>query len=66
MVQLSSVLQAVLAQQLLPRADGSGRVLATEVLVTSPAVRTHIRERKEHLDEQFPSETATRLAHPRL
>lgn len=47
-VQLSSVLRAVIAQKLLPRADGLGRVLACEVLVTTPAVRTHLRERKEH------------------
>ncbi len=48
-VQLASVMQAVIAQKLLPRADGSGRVLATEILMNSHAVRTHIRERKEHL-----------------
>ncbi len=48
-VQLSSVLRAVIAQQLLPRADGKGLVLACEVLVSTPAVRTHLRERKEHL-----------------
>jgi twitching motility protein PilT len=47
-VQLSSVLRAVIAQKLLPRADGQGRILACEVLVTTPAVRTHLRERKEH------------------
>ncbi len=48
-VQLGSVLRAVIAQKLLPRADGNGRVLACEVLVATPAVRTHLRERKEHL-----------------
>lgn len=47
-VQLASTLQAVLAQKLLPRADGKGRVLACEVLVATPAVRAHIRECKEH------------------
>ena len=47
-VQLASVLRAVVAQELLPRADGNGRVLACEVLVATPAVRTHLRERKEH------------------
>jgi twitching motility protein PilT len=45
---LASTLQAALAQKLLPRADGHGRVLACEVLVTTPAIRNHIRERKEH------------------
>ncbi len=47
-IQLASTLQAALAQKLLPRADGHGRVLACEVLVTTPAIRNHIRERKEH------------------
>jgi twitching motility protein PilT len=46
-VQLSSTLQAAIAQNLLPRADGHGRVIACEVLVSTPAVRNHIRERKE-------------------
>jgi twitching motility protein PilT len=44
--QLAATLQAALAQKLLPRADGKGRVLACEVLVSTPAVRNHIRERK--------------------
>jgi twitching motility protein PilT len=47
-VQLGSVLRAVIAQKLLPRADGQGRLLACEVLVSTPAIRTHLRERKEH------------------
>ena len=48
-IQLASTLQAVMAQKLLPRADGRGRVLACEVLVSTPAARNHIRERKEHV-----------------
>jgi twitching motility protein PilT len=47
-VQLASTLQAAIAQKLLPRADGRARVLACEVLVSTPAVRNHIRERKEY------------------
>jgi twitching motility protein PilT len=47
-VQLSVALQGVLTQQLLPTADGSGRVVATEVLVPNPAVRNLIREGKTH------------------
>ena len=39
-------MQARSAQQLLPRVDQEGRVLATEVLITTPAVRTLVRERK--------------------
>ena len=47
-IQMASTLQAAIAQKLLPRADGQGRVLACEVLVTTPAIRNHIRERKEY------------------
>ncbi|MDA8226279.1 MAG: type IV pilus twitching motility protein PilT [Desulfitobacterium hafniense] len=47
-VQLASVLQGVLAQQLLPRVDGKGRVAAIEVLLANPAVRNLIREGKTH------------------
>ena len=45
-MQLSMTLQAVLAQQLLPRADGTGRALACEVMMVTPAVRNLIREGK--------------------
>jgi len=41
---LSSSLQAVIAQILLKRADGSGRIAAYEVLVGTPAVANLIRE----------------------
>ena len=44
--QLSFVLQAVFAQQLLPHASGTGRVLACEVLVVTAAIRNLIREMK--------------------
>jgi len=47
-VQMSVALQGILTQQLLPTADGSGRVVATEVLVPTPAVRNLIREGKTH------------------
>ena len=47
-VQLSSVLEGVVSQQLLPKADGSGRVAAHEVMVTTPAIRNLIREGKTH------------------
>jgi twitching motility protein PilT len=46
LTQLASSLQGIIAQQLLPRVEQEGRVLATEVLVASIAVRTQIRERK--------------------
>ncbi len=47
-VQLASALQAVVTQQLLPRATGRGRAVACEVLVATPAVRNLIREGKVH------------------
>ena len=47
--QLSSVLLAIFSQQLIPRADKSGLVLATEVLVATPAVRNLIREGKSFM-----------------
>ncbi len=47
-VQLASSLQGVITQQLLPTADGSGRVVACEILVATPAVRNLIREAKTH------------------
>lgn len=46
--QLSFVLQAIIAQQLVPMADGSGRVVATEIMVATPAIRALIRESKAH------------------
>src|SRR5438445_4498084 len=47
-VQLSVALQRIRTQQLLPTADGSGRCLAAEVLIPTPAVRNLIREGKTH------------------
>jgi len=47
-VQLSNNLEAVLCQQLLPRADGPGRVCAMEVMIATPAIRNLIREAKAH------------------
>ena len=44
--QLALVLEAVISQKLLPRKDGTGRVLATEVMLGTPAVRNIIREGK--------------------
>ena len=47
-VQLSNVLEAVVSQQLIPRADGRGRMAAFEVLHANLAVRNLIREGKTH------------------
>jgi twitching motility protein PilT len=46
--QLALVLQAVVAQQLVRRRDGTGRVLAVEVLLATPAVRNLVRDEKVH------------------
>jgi twitching motility protein PilT len=52
--QLSLILQAVISQQLIPRADGRGRVLAVEVMIPNPAIRNLIREAKVHqVDSQL-------------
>jgi twitching motility protein PilT len=47
-LQLADSLKGVISQQLLPRADGQGRVAAVEVLVNTPAVSNMIREGNEH------------------
>jgi twitching motility protein PilT len=46
--QLSIALQGVVTQQLIPTADGTSRVCATEVMIPTPAVRNLIREGKTH------------------
>jgi twitching motility protein PilT len=48
-VQLANSLQAIIAQKLLSRADGKGRILACEICIATGAVRTHIREKNPHL-----------------
>lgn len=50
--QLSFVLEGVLVQQLIPRADGMGRVVAMEIMVPNAAIRSLIRAEKI---EQIPS-----------
>ena len=46
--QLAATLQGVICQTLVKRADGKGRVVATEVLVTTPAIANLIREGKTY------------------
>jgi twitching motility protein PilT len=46
--QLATVLEGVISQQLIPRADREGTVLACEVLSVTPAVRNLIRENKSY------------------
>ncbi|MEJ5170072.1 MAG: type IV pilus twitching motility protein PilT [Fimbriimonadales bacterium] len=51
-IQLANNIQAIISQQLLPRASGPGRVPATEIMIATPAIRNLIRENKTH---QIPS-----------
>jgi len=46
--QLSFVLEGVMSQALIPRANGPGRALALEIMVPNPAIRNLIREDKIH------------------
>jgi twitching motility protein PilT len=46
--QLSFTLTAIMCQQLLPSATGKGRVLACEIMIATPAVRSLIRDDKVH------------------
>jgi twitching motility protein PilT len=46
--QLSLVLEGIVCQALLPRANGQGRIVALEILVPTPAIRNLIREDKVH------------------
>lgn len=52
-MQLADSLKGVISQQILPRADGNGRVAAIEVLVATPAVCNMIRE--GHLHQLYSS-----------
>ncbi len=46
--QVAASLLAVVSQRLLPRADGSGRVAAFEMMIATPAIRNLVREGKTH------------------
>ena len=45
---LSFTLQAVVCQQLIPKATGKGRALAAEIMICNPAIRALIRDNKAH------------------
>jgi twitching motility protein PilT len=47
-IMLSNTIEAVISQQLLPRAGMPGRIAVVEVMVASPAIRNLIREAKAH------------------
>jgi len=58
--QLAAVLEGAVAQVLLPRRDGKGRVAAFEILVGTPAVRTLVRDGKR---QQLPMLLRTGARH---
>lgn len=51
-LQLADCLQGVVSQLLLPRSNGIGRVVSTEVMIGTPAIRNLIREQEI---EQIPT-----------
>jgi len=59
-IQLAGTLQGVISQQLLPRKDRGGRVMATEVMLATSAVRNLIREQAT---EQLLTHLQTGLQH---
>jgi twitching motility protein PilT len=48
-VMVSESLRGIISQQLVPRADGNGRILALEILTNTPAVANVIREAKTYM-----------------
>jgi twitching motility protein PilT len=46
--QLSLVVEGIVCQTLLPRADGQGRVVSLEIMIPTPAIRNLIRDDKVH------------------
>ena len=54
--RLASLLVGILCQALVPRADGTGRIAAIEVMMASPAIRNNIREGRLH---QLPNAMLT-------
>lgn len=51
-LQLADCLQGVISQLLLPHASGKGRVLGSEILIGTPAIRNLVREQEL---EQIPT-----------
>lgn len=47
-VQLATVLQGIISQQLIPRTDGKGRAGAYEIMIINSAIQNLIREGKTH------------------
>ena len=59
-LQLSQVLQAVISMRLVPRADGSGRVPATEVMIVTPFIREciEVKEKTKFICDQIVQGTS--------
>jgi twitching motility protein PilT len=58
-IQLSNTLMGVVSQRLVPRADGSGRIPACEVMVKSPAIEGYIlRNELERIDDAIANSNA--------
>lgn len=51
--QLAEVLECVISQQLLPRADGKGMIAAMEVMIVNSAIRNSIRDSKTYQIESI-------------
>ena len=61
-VDLSLSLRGIISQRLLPKKDGSGRVLACEVLTNTPAIGQLLRERNySHLEDLVRASTTPEL-----
>jgi twitching motility protein PilT len=52
-LQLSTTLEAILYQSLIPKADGTGVIPAVEILIATPAIRNLIREAKTYQMQNF-------------
>ncbi len=50
LVRFSEAVAAIVSQRLLPRKDGPGRILATEILIATPAVRDAIKDPARIMD----------------
>ncbi len=61
-LRLSDALRAVIAQRLLPREDGKGRVAAVEIMVSTPQTRSCIQD-PDRLDELTEKMAKGRDAH---
>ncbi|WP_298830414.1 type IV pilus twitching motility protein PilT [uncultured Planococcus sp.] len=57
--QLGGIIKAVISQRLLPTSDGKGRVAATEIMISNPAIANLIRSEKVH---QIPNVILTNRA----